>query len=249
VTIATTPKKDVAYEHFDKPRIKYSMVNSVDYAGHMDVLGSIPKAYRKAVYGQCQTMEYKRGQALWHQGDSAESVGFLITGKAMSTYLSPAGKTGITGFWSDGDMLGAADLGGFPTRQMTVRFLETSTISIMPIVKFYDTLERFPEMGRQVVRALSVRLRWVAHLALTLETQSAEDRIRSVLIILVERFGVTVESGQRIDLKLTNEELGAMVGVSRQMTNGVLNKLKNSGCITLERRWITITDFDSLKLS
>jgi CRP/FNR family transcriptional regulator, cyclic AMP receptor protein len=225
------------------------MVNSADYAGHMDVLGSIPEAYRKAFYEQCDTMEYQRGQALWHQGDSAESVGFLISGKAVSTYLSPAGKTGITGLWSDGDMLGAADLGGFSTRQMTVRFLEASTISTMSIVRFYDTLERFPEMGRQVVRALSVRLRWVAHLALTLETQSAEGRIRSVLIILAEHFGVTIEKGQRIDLKLTNEELGAMVGVSRQMTNGVLNKLKNSGCITLEKRWITVIDFDALQPS
>ena len=229
--------------------MKNSIVNSVDYAGHMDVLGSIPNAYRKAVYEQCQTAEYKRGQALWHQGDPAESVGFLITGKAMSTYLSPAGKAGITGFWSDGDMLGAADLGGFSARQMTVRLLETSTICTMHISEFYDTLERFPEMGRQVVRALSVRLRWVAHLALTLETQSAENRIRSVLIILAERFGVKTVDGQRIDLKLTNEELGAMVGVSRQMTNGVLSKLKNSGCLTIEKRWITITDSDSLKPS
>jgi CRP/FNR family cyclic AMP-dependent transcriptional regulator len=224
-------------------------LNSSRLAGHMDVLGSIPQLHRTAVLDQCQQRTYQRGDALWNQGDLAGSVGFLIKGKAISTYLSPGGKAGITGFWSDGDILGAADLGGFEKRQMTVRFLETSTLHIMLINNFYDTLERFPDMSKQVVRALSVRLRWVAHLALALETESTEDRIRGILIALTESFGLKHKEGWMIDLKLTHEELASMVGVSRQMVNGVLNKLKNKGYIALGKRQIVVTNLELLRSS
>lgn len=224
-------------------------MNSSRLSGHMDVLGSIPPLYRTAVFDQCQQRKYQRGDALWTQGDVTGSVGFLIKGKAMSTYLSPGGKVGITGFWSDGDILGAADLGGFETRQMTVRFLEISTLYTMPISNFYDTLERFPDMSKQVVRALSVRLRWIAHLALALETESTENRIRGILVALTESFGLEHKGGWMIDLKLTHEELASMVGVSRQMANGVLNKLKNTGCITLGKRQIVVTNLELLRSS
>lgn len=167
----------------------------------------------------------------------------------MSTYLSPGGKVGITGFWSDGDILGAADLGGFEKRQMTVRFLETSALHTMSISNFYDTLEKFPDMSKQVVRALSVRLRWVADLALALETDSTEDRIRGILVALTESFGLQREDGWMIDLKLTHEDLASMVGVSRQMANGVLNKLKNKGFIALGKRKIVVTDLELLRSS
>ena len=65
-----------------------------------------------------------------------DSSPFLVRGKAMSTYHSPRGKTGVTGFWSAGDILGAADLGGFDTRQMTVRFLDASTVYTLPLERF-----------------------------------------------------------------------------------------------------------------
>ncbi|MBA2412237.1 MAG: Crp/Fnr family transcriptional regulator [Burkholderiaceae bacterium] len=78
--------------------------------GHLDVLGSIPAAYRKAVLEQCDRCLLAKGQTMWKQGDRAEYVAFLFSGKAMSSYRSRNGKTGTTGFWCAGDFLGAADI-------------------------------------------------------------------------------------------------------------------------------------------
>lgn len=219
----------------------------MNLGGHLDVLGSIPEQYRDAVMSQCKKQRFQRGDALWNQGDPAGFVVFLVKGKAMSTYHSPGGKAGITGFWTAGDILGAADLGGFEHRQMTVRFLEASTIYSLPLSSFYGILKRFPEVAQQIVRALSVRLRWVAHLALSLGTHSTEDRVRGVLIALAERFGVEVEDGLLIDLRLSHEDLASMVGVSRQFANGALNNIKNAGIIKLGKRKIIITDLERLR--
>src|SRR5678816_267046 len=102
--------------------------SSLQPDGHLDVLGSIPAAYRSAVLEQCEKRSLGKGQLIWSQGEPATYVIFLASGKAMSSYQSRNGKTGTTGFWCAGDLLGAADMGGSTTRHMTVRCLEPCVI-------------------------------------------------------------------------------------------------------------------------
>ena len=210
--------------------------------GHLDVLGSIPPEYRDAVLGQCQRQRLHQGDILWNQGDTAHYMAFLVEGKVMSTYHSPSGKTGMTGLWLSGDLLGAGDLGGDGERLMTARCLEDSVIYTMETDRFYAILRRFPEFAQQIVRALSIRLRWVAHLALILETHSTRGRVCGVLLALAEQFGKARENGVTIGLNLTHDDLAAMVGVSRQFMNSTLRELKQDGFILLRRRRITILD-------
>lgn len=199
--------------------------------GHLDVLGSIPPAYRQAVLEQCERRVVAKGKTVWSQGEPADCVAFLFSGKAMSSYQSRNGKTGTTGFWRAGDLLGAGDMGGSTTRHMTVRCMEPCVIYTLPFERFNDLVLRFPELAQAMIRAMSVRLRWVSLLAVTLETQSAFERICGVLIALSECFGVPGEDGVLIDLKLTNDDLAALAGVSRQFTNATLQDLRKRALI------------------
>jgi CRP-like cAMP-binding protein len=210
--------------------------------GHLDVLGSIPPAYRKAVLEQCERRTVAKGDTVWTQGESAQYVAFLVSGKAMSWYQARNGKTGTTGFWCAGDLLGAADVGTVSTRQQTVRCLEDCVIYTLSFERFDDLVRRFPELALAVIRALSVRLRWVAQLAVTLETQSASARICSVLLALSERFGVESGDGVVIDLKITNEDLAAIAGVTRQFTNATLHELRSRGLLTARNRSLVLAD-------
>jgi CRP/FNR family cyclic AMP-dependent transcriptional regulator len=209
--------------------------------GHLDVLGSIPAAYRSAVLEQCERRTFAKGELIWTQGQPAGYVAFLVSGKAMSSYQSVNGKTGTTGFWCAGDLIGAADLGSSTTRQQTVRCLDACVIYTLSFERFDELVRRFPELGLAIIRALSVRLRWVAQLAVTLETQSAAERICGVLLALSERFGVRGDDGVRIDLKLTNDDLAAIAGVSRQFTNATLQKLRKRGMIAARGQGLVLT--------
>lgn len=215
--------------------------------GHLDVLGSVPSECRKFILEQCARRKCKKNEVVWYQGDPADSVGFLIQGKAMSTYASPSGKTGITGFWSSGDILGCADLGSMRTRQMTVRCLEDSHIFTLSSETFFEISAHVPELSRAVIRALSVRLRWVAHLALTLETQNAFERICVTLLALAETFPQAHEEGVLIDLSLTNESLAAIVGVTRQFANTTLHDLEREKLVCLHGRRIVVCDTGRLQ--
>src|SRR5436190_1782173 len=111
--------------------------------GHLDVLGSIPAVYRKAVLEQCEHRVLARGENIWSQGEPAEYVAFMVSGKAMSSYQSRNGKTGTTGFWCAGDLLGAADVGTSTTRQQTVRCLDQCVIYILSFDRFDELVRHF----------------------------------------------------------------------------------------------------------
>ncbi|HEX6317535.1 MAG TPA: Crp/Fnr family transcriptional regulator [Burkholderiales bacterium] len=210
--------------------------------GHLDVLGSIPPQYRKAVLDLCERRHFAKGKTVWTQGERADYVAFLFSGKAMSSYQSRNGKTGTTGFWCAGDLIGAGDMGEATTRQMTVRCLEPCVIYTLSFERFNDLVRRFPELAQTIIRAMAVRLRWVSLLAVTLETQSAFERICAVLLALSERFGTACNQGVLIDLSLTNDNLAAIAGVSRQFTNSTLHELRDRGLLVNRKRSLIVTN-------
>jgi len=215
--------------------------------GHLDVLAAVPPVYRKAVLDQCERRTARKGQVIWRQGESADFVAFIVSGKAMSSYQGRNGKTGTTGFWCPGDMLGAADIATPGTRQQTVRCLQDCVIQTLSFERLDDLVRRFPELAQAIIRALSARLRWVAQLAVMLETQSAQARICGVLLSLSERFAAPSDEGVLIDLQLTNEDLAAIAGVSRQFANSTLQELQKRGLISSGGRKLVLKDVKALE--
>ena len=209
--------------------------------GHLDILGGLPSICRNAVIEQCRQRSVAKGKTLWTQGEPAQFVAIIVSGKVTSWYEARSGKAGTIGFWCAGDIVGLGDMGLVNTRQHTVRCLEASTFLTLSFERFDDLVRRFPDFGLLVIRAFSVRLRWVAQLAVSLATSSAFERICAVLLALAERFGVPTDEGVLVDLNLTNEQLAAICGVSRQFTNSTLQTLRERGLL-VDRRAIVLSD-------
>lgn len=219
-----------------------SSVGSLSRSGHLDVLAAIPEEDREAVLAHCRQCRYRKGGIIWHQGDPAPTVAFLVEGMAVSEYDSPGGRTVITGLWFPGDLIGANNIGTHNRHLMSVRCIETSLVYMVPVERFTELVRSCPDMAEAVIKALSVRLHWFGHLALILGTQTARERVCAMLLSLSEHFAVTTRDGLLINLKLTHETLAAMVGVTRSFLTITLNQLEQNGLVSNKRRRIVIRD-------
>ena len=65
---------------------------------------------------------------------------------------------------------------------------------------------------------------------------------------LAEVFGKPARDGVLIDLKLSQRQIGGLIGRSRESVNRQLQQFQSSGLITMTEGYITISDKDSLKL-
>jgi len=216
--------------------------------GHLDFLAAIPDEYRRAVLDQCTCKSYRKGEIIWSQGDAVRAIAFLASGKVFSLFHGANGRSGAVGFWSSGDILGAEFIAvGAGTRRTSLRCVEDATIYYLEWPRFQSVVKRFPEVAYAVITALSVRLRWAIRLAHVLQTQTAFNRVCSVLLALAERFPERTPQGVAIDLDITHEDLAAVVGVSRQFMTITLHELEDRKLITKTRRRITLTDLDQLR--
>jgi len=216
--------------------------------GHLDFIGAIPAEYRNAVLEQCTVKSYRKGEIIWSQGDAVHALAFVASGKVFSLFHGANGRSGAVNFWSSGDILGAELISGeVNTRQTSLKCLDDATIYYLEWPKFQAIVKRFPEVAYAVITALSIRLRWAIRLVHILQTQTAFNRVGSVLLALAERFPVETPAGTAIDLDITHEDLGAIVGVSRQFMTVTLHELENRGLLINSRKRITLTDLARLR--
>jgi CRP/FNR family cyclic AMP-dependent transcriptional regulator len=112
---------------------------------------------------------------------------------------------------------------------------------------FLPFLSRHPEACIRMLGVLCERVRRTSEQleeALFLEGAS---RLAKRLVRLAEMFGKPAPRGIRIDLRLSQQQLGNMVGMSRESMNKQLGQWRRDNLILIEDGYIIITDLDRLR--
>jgi CRP/FNR family transcriptional regulator len=76
--------------------------------------------------------------------------------------------------------------------------------------------------------------------------RETEVRIANLLPILAQKFGEREDDVVTIDLRLTHQDLAAMVASTRESVTKVLNEMRNRGLIEIEAGRITLKDSRAL---
>jgi CRP-like cAMP-binding protein len=75
----------------------------------------------------------------------------------------------------------------------------------------------------------------------------APGRIARILLDIVLDKGVKTEKGIAVDLDFTRQELGSLIGVSRETATRTLKAFEDEGIISVEKNHIIIHDIEKLK--
>jgi CRP/FNR family transcriptional regulator len=102
-------------------------------------------------------------------------------------------------------------------------------------------------MSLSLVLALSSRLRETNQAIQAAAYQDIRTRLASLLIHLSKNFGEPVDSGTRLTLRLTNQEMANMIGTTRETVNRMLNRFWDEKLIDMRTANIVITDMAKLK--
>ena len=87
------------------------------------------RAFLARADGGVTVSNYRTGQAVFTQGDPADSIFFIQQGKVKVTVVSRQGKEAVIAFLEAGDFIGEGCLTGRPRRISTARALLDSVIS------------------------------------------------------------------------------------------------------------------------
>ena len=199
-----------------------------------------------ALRAEGRRVRFRRGQALFTEGDVADRVFVIERGWVLVTSIAPGGREIVLGLRGPGDVIGdLSALDGEP-RSATALAAGEVEATVAPGSVLTRALSD-PAAAMELLRVLAARLRDADRKRLEFAALDTLGRVAWRLHELSERFGEDTADGIEVELPLSQEQLASWCGASREATVKALATLRTLGCISTGRRNVLIRDLDALR--
>jgi CRP-like cAMP-binding protein len=207
------------------------------------LLADVPSDELQQMLTIARRRPFDRGEVVFHEGDPADSLHLIVSGRFAVRIRTPLGDTTLLAIYGPGDAFGELALVAPPVhRSATVVALEAAETRSVFREDFEALRKRHPGVDRILVSLLADRIREMNERLLEAHYVDAETRVRRHLRQLgdvYERDGASV-------IPLTQEEIAEIAGTSRATVNRVLREEERRGVLELKRGRTRIVDPEQL---
>ena len=172
----------------------------------------------------------------------------MASGAVKVVVPSEDGDEAILATLRRGDFLGElALLDGAPRSAGAIALEATETLTL-PRARFSELVASEPAIRDALLSSLAAELRRLtAHVA-ELHFLDLTGRLAARLARLAEEHGTSEADGSiRLDRPMTQSDLAAMVGSTRQSVNKLLGDFVEEGLLRLDRDALVVPDLEALR--
>jgi len=188
----------------------------------------------------CHRRRYPAKSTIIYAGDKSDSLYYIVKGSVTVLIEDDDGHEMIVAYLNDGDFFG--EMGLFDdkdSRSACVRAKTECEVAEISYAKFQEISETHPEflfaLGMQMARRLRATTRKVGDLAFLDVTGRVA---RTLLELCKEPDAMTHPDGMQI--KITRQEIGRIVGCSREMVGRVLKTLEDQGLVLVKGKTMVV---------
>jgi len=189
-----------------------------------------------------------RNQAtIFQKGDTGGSMMAVVRGRVKICTYSPDGKELVLNIIDRGGLFGEiAVLDGQP-RSADAVAIEDTELLVLDRNRLMPFLNAHPEIATRLIEVLCQRLRRTSEALEDALLRDAPSRVARGLLRLAETFGKPEAGRLRLDIKLSQQQIGNLIGISRESINKYLVDWGRSGVLSVDNGYITITDRQMLE--
>ena len=190
----------------------------------------------------CHIHKYPAKSTLIHAGEKAETLYFIIKGSVAVLIKDEEGKEMILSYLNQGDFIG--ELGLFddsenPTRSAWIRAKSSCEVAEISYKKFRQLIQVNPEILMRLSSQMARRLQSTSQKVGNLAFLDVTGRIAQTLLNLAKQpDAMTHPDGMQI--KITRQEIGQIVGCSRETVGRILKMLEDQELITAHGKTIVV---------
>ncbi|MNZ27006.1 Cyclic AMP receptor-like protein [compost metagenome] len=202
-----------------------------------------PKNFDKLL-AHCHRRRYTAKSTIIYAGDRCESLFFIIKGSVTVLIEDDDGREMIIGYLNTGDFFGEMGLfdkegSAGQERSAWVRAKSECEVAEISYAKFRELSQHDPEilftLGSQMAERLRKTTRKVGDLAFLDVTGRVA---RTLLELCKQPDAMTHPDGMQI--KITRQEIGRIVGCSREMVGRVLKGLEEQGLVYVKGKTMVV---------
>jgi CRP-like cAMP-binding protein len=194
-----------------------------------------------------RSRRFRRGEVLFHEGDPGDSLFVVVSGAIKVVVPSDEGDEAILATLRRGDFFGElALLDGAPRSASAIALEATETLTL-PRDQFRALVAADPAMRDALLASLASELRALTTQVAELHFLDLTGRLAARLSRLAGDHGERLPNGEvRLDAPLTQSDLAAMIGATRQSVNKLLGEFAARGLLRIENDVIVVPDLERL---
>lgn len=213
----------------------------------VDVLKSLSEEEVAELARELPDTHLQAGQLLYTPRERGEELFLLKSGRVRVYEAGTGGEEFTFSVVGAGTIFGEMGLGPRRLRVGCARALEPSLVARLGRDQLEDIIRKNPEVGVDLVRLLSRRLRLFAERMADFASKDVTARLASLILHLVENEGLVSSEGYTVPNRYTHEQLGTMVGARRVAVSRAFARLREIGAVEQRDRHIYVVDMEALE--
>lgn len=228
-------------------------------SGHSWPVGTLMSALDERARGEILSLgkpqSHKPGATLIRQGDLQRDHVLLLRSArpglsacAKVTAILDNGVEVLLGVRVSGDLVGEMAVLRGMGRSATVTACTSMLAFRIPATAFITYLNEHPQSWSALASMIVQRLDWANQRRLDFAAFDVPVRLVRVLSELAARHGFAVEGGTALGVRLSQPELGRLIGAKEAAVGKAVRLLKENGLLKISYRQVIITDLERLRV-
>jgi CRP/FNR family transcriptional regulator, cyclic AMP receptor protein len=189
-----------------------------------------PQAFLANVGTGKTILTYRKGRIIYAQGEEADKIFYIQSGKVKVTVVSEQGKEAVVGLLEAGQFFGEGCLHGQTLRVGTARAIEECLVTSITRKAMLAALRKEPRFAELFVTYLVTRSNRSEEDLIDQLFNSSEKRLARLLLLLAN-FGKDGKPTP-IDASINQATLAEKIGTTRPRVSFFLNKFRKLGLIS-----------------
>jgi CRP/FNR family cyclic AMP-dependent transcriptional regulator len=190
------------------------------------------------------------GATLVRRGAVADQLYIVVSGRLKAAIVSGTGRDRTFNMIAPGEIFGEVGMFGGGKRSADVTAIEDCEVCVLQRSDVQTAFRKDPTIAFAILKVMADRIRGLSDQVEDATSIDAGARFAKSLVRLAQRFGVqALPRNLQVRLKLSQQDLADLVGISRVFANNKLKAWEKDGILTHRSRLLTIHDLRALRLA
>jgi CRP/FNR family transcriptional regulator len=212
--------------------------------GELWIFSGLKEEELRALSETLVRASYEPGETIFRQGDQAESIFLIKSGRIRLSRVMENGAEVILDIRKPGDYLGEYILNDLEINYpypVTAWCMDPVLTCGFTRKSFEEMVLKYPIIGLTVIRNMAGRITNLTERIEALSQTHLEEKIYAVLLNVAKEHGKRGKEGSYyLEMPLTHEDLGFLVGAHRVSVTRIMKRLKEAGRISQDGKVLVV---------
>ncbi len=183
---------------------------------------------------------FPKNSVVYLPEDAAEDAFILASGRIRICSTTSDGKQLIQGFVEPGELFGELSIVEESVREDRAEAVTESTVISITRDELQHLMLTSMDVTLGITKLIGMRRKKIERRLRNLMFRSNRERLIHLLLELVETYGKKVPTGIELGIRLSHQEMAAVIGATRETVTHILGDMQQEGLIAISRQRLVL---------